>query len=346
MIGNISKSKGFKGDKGDKGDRGIDGTVTFDELTDEQKASLKGDKGDVGPQGPQGPIGPQGDTGPKGEKGDSVTVDNTLTKTGEAADAKAVGDALKDKADKASVKGAAIGANAFIYLGNNGQLYIERSGSGIYVKPKDIARNAICISCEELQSDYTFDWVDVCADVGADNVVTSPKGIEQCIKLGVGADGQFLYYDVANGKFTISTHYKASAYTHIPLIGSNYGVIGGKLLHHFNSTSFERLNALEEIVNKLYEKSLTKTTTINLSASAWVEDSENKYSQVVSVNGVTPYSKVDLQPTSEQLAVFHEKDIAFVAENDDGVITIYCIGQRPVNSYIIQATITEVEIDA
>lgn len=37
---------------GAKGDKGADGTVSFDELTDEQKASLKGD---TGPQGPQGP---------------------------------------------------------------------------------------------------------------------------------------------------------------------------------------------------------------------------------------------------------------------------------------------------
>lgn len=45
MIGNISKAKGFKGDKGDKG---VDGTVAFDELTDEQKALLKGEPGPAG----------------------------------------------------------------------------------------------------------------------------------------------------------------------------------------------------------------------------------------------------------------------------------------------------------
>lgn len=39
-------AKGDTGDKGDKGDPGKDGVVTFEALTDEQKASLKGDKGD------------------------------------------------------------------------------------------------------------------------------------------------------------------------------------------------------------------------------------------------------------------------------------------------------------
>ena len=40
---------GPKGDKGDKGD-----PLTWNDLTEEQKASLKGEKGDTGPQGPAG----------------------------------------------------------------------------------------------------------------------------------------------------------------------------------------------------------------------------------------------------------------------------------------------------
>ena len=54
---------------------GVDGTVSFDNLTEEQKASLKGEKGDkgdtgeTGATGPQGEQGPQGPTGPQGETG-------------------------------------------------------------------------------------------------------------------------------------------------------------------------------------------------------------------------------------------------------------------------------------
>lgn len=88
-----------------------------------------------------------------------------------------------------------------------------------------------------------------------------------------------------------------------------------------------------------------KTTRIELLASKWVKNSDNQYSQVVSINGITEYSKVDLQPTSEQLSIFYEKDLAFVAENEDGVVTIYCIGQKPLSDYTIQSTITEVETD-
>ena len=60
----------------------------------------KGDAGPIGPQGPQGPkgdagpIGPQGPQGPKGDTGPAVALDTTLTHEGEAADAKATGDAI------------------------------------------------------------------------------------------------------------------------------------------------------------------------------------------------------------------------------------------------------------
>lgn len=64
---------------------------------------FKGEKGDTGPQGEtgprgeQGPQGEKGDTGPqgpKGETGPAVALDTTLTHGGEAADAKATGDAI------------------------------------------------------------------------------------------------------------------------------------------------------------------------------------------------------------------------------------------------------------
>lgn len=79
----------FKGEKGDKGDTGPIGPV--------------GPQGEQGPQGPTGatgatgPQGEKGDTGPqgpKGETGPAVALDTTLTHEGEAADAKATGDAI------------------------------------------------------------------------------------------------------------------------------------------------------------------------------------------------------------------------------------------------------------
>lgn len=65
---------GGRGEKGDPGETGA--PLTFDQLTTEQKAQLKGDKGEPGATGATGPAGPKGDTGatgatgPTGPKGD------------------------------------------------------------------------------------------------------------------------------------------------------------------------------------------------------------------------------------------------------------------------------------
>ena len=106
--------------------------------------------------------------------------------------------------------------------------------------------------------------------------------------------------------------------------------------------AFDIEGYITSIINRA---SSIKTVTINLLSSAWIQESSNQYSQVVLVPNITPYSKIDLQPTPAQLAIFHEKDIAFVTENDEKKVTVYCIGQKPVNDYEIQATIMEVEID-
>ena len=98
-------------------------------------------------------------------------------------------------------------------------------------------------------------------------------------------------------------------------------------------------------LNQLASKLLVRTVTINLLATDWIEVSENKYSQIISVSDATEYSKVDLQLTSEQLEIFYKKDITFVTENDNSVIRVYCIGQKPTNDYSMQATVTEVFID-
>jgi hypothetical protein len=65
---------------------------------------------------------------------------------------------------------------------------------------------------------------------------------------------------------------------------------------------------------------------------------------VVFIDGVTPYSQVDLKPSAEQLTVFHEKDLAFSTENEDGVVTVYAVGDRPTNDYTMQVSITEVVV--
>ena len=83
---------------------------------------------------------------------------------------------------------------------------------------------------------------------------------------------------------------------------------------------------------------------VTLLASKWVGTS-TPYSQVVTIDGVTENSQVDLTPSVQQLSIFYEKDLAFVTENYNGVVTVYAIGQKPQNDYTIQVTITEVSYE-
>ena len=98
-----------------------------------------------------------------------------------------------------------------------------------------------------------------------------------------------------------------------------------------------------EELKRLISFAPAKVVSVTLLASGWV-GSDILYSQVVAIDGVTEYSKVDLLPSVEQLAIFHNKDVAFVTENEDGVVTVYAIGEMPTMDYTMQVQITEVEI--
>lgn len=86
-----------------------------------------------------------------------------------------------------------------------------------------------------------------------------------------------------------------------------------------------------------------RISSVTIKASAWT-GSGSLHSQVVTLSGITSYSKVDLLPSVEQLAIFHDKDVAFVTENEDGVVTVYAIGDKPTNDYTMQVSITEVTL--
>ena len=98
-----------------------------------------------------------------------------------------------------------------------------------------------------------------------------------------------------------------------------------------------------EEVRVIGAASAVRLSEVKLLAAAW-RGNGNLYSQVVNINGITANSLVDLQPSAEQLQIFHEKDLAFTTENNKGVVTVFAIGDRPLNDYTIQATITEVRV--
>jgi hypothetical protein len=84
-----------------------------------------------------------------------------------------------------------------------------------------------------------------------------------------------------------------------------------------------------------------KISTISLPASGWIT-ATNVYSQVVSVAGATANSKVDIYPTPEQLIDLQLSGISLVAVNEDGVVTVYALNNKPTSDYSMQVTITEI----
>lgn len=86
-----------------------------------------------------------------------------------------------------------------------------------------------------------------------------------------------------------------------------------------------------------------RIAVVELLGEKWVGDA-SPYSQVVTIPGITNYSQVDLTPSVEQLSIFHDKDLAFVAENEDRVVTVYAIGEKPKNDYTMQVTIKEARV--
>lgn len=102
-----------------------------------------------------------------------------------------------------------------------------------------------------------------------------------------------------------------------------------------------RLDEVSKAITNIEKGTSSRIAYATLLSSAW-EGEENLYSQVVTIEGVTKNSQVDLTPSVEQLAIFYNKNLTFVTENENGVVTVYAIGQKPQNDYTIQVTLTEV----
>ena len=65
----LTGPKGDRGERGETGPRGADGVMRFEDLTSQQRESLRGPQGSTGQTGPQGNTGPAGPAGPRGPEG-------------------------------------------------------------------------------------------------------------------------------------------------------------------------------------------------------------------------------------------------------------------------------------
>jgi len=94
-------------------------------------------------------------------------------------------------------------------------------------------------------------------------------------------------------------------------------------------------------------KALPRVVTITLEVDKWSEvtcetnPNISYYGQTVALEGITNYSRLDLQPSADMIAEFQDLSLVFVTENKNGVITVCSVGDMPLKSYTMQATIVE-----
>lgn len=100
--------------------------------------------------------------------------------------------------------------------------------------------------------------------------------------------------------------------------------------------------SIEDRISALENKGSSIISTVTLLADSWTGPA-SPYSQTVTINGVTAKSKVDLQPTASQTKELQDEDIAFMAENNNGTVTVYAINTKPTIDYTFQVQLTEVE---
>lgn len=102
------------------------------------------------------------------------------------------------------------------------------------------------------------------------------------------------------------------------------------------------LQAGDDIITQVLTQIKPRIVTIELTTN-WIQVSERRYSQEIALENITQNSRLDLQPNADMIEEFKQLGLVFVTENNGGVITIYSVGNMPLKSYTMQATIIETE---
>lgn len=104
-------------------------------------------------------------------------------------------------------------------------------------------------------------------------------------------------------------------------------------------TGFTRKNVyLDQLQARPRKKEIT------LLSSGWA-GTGTTYSQTVTVSGITANSKIDLQPSPEQLRELLIAEISLVVANENGTVTVFAIGAAPTSDYTMQIIVTEVDVE-
>ena len=94
-------------------------------------------------------------------------------------------------------------------------------------------------------------------------------------------------------------------------------------------------------LSALIQGLLPKVTTVSLPAASWLGESSPYYQDITS-SYVTESSKVDIQPSAEQLVEWQNNGLAFNTLSSNGLFRVYVSDFKPTTDMLIQVTIQEV----
>ena len=116
----------------------------------------------------------------------------------------------------------------------------------------------------------------------------------------------------------------------------------GDGVHTYSELAY--LMAGDEIVTQVLAEAKPRIVTVELTTN-WVQESNGKYGQEINIDGITSHSRLDLQPDATMLAEFKDLNLVFTTENTNGAIIVYSVGDMPLKSYTMQATIVETDVN-
>lgn len=105
--------------------------------------------------------------------------------------------------------------------------------------------------------------------------------------------------------------------------------------------SYGKLYATMPTLAELGAATIPRITSVTLLAANWI-GTANPYSQVIEVPTVTENTKVDLQPTAQQIVTLQNQEMQLMVENNAGVCTCYAIGGKPTSDMNMHVLLTEV----
>ena len=129
----------------------------------------------------------------------------------------------------------------------------------------------------------------------------------------------------------------------IPTIWANVSAIQPGVTLSGDPSATPAKSIWGEIKSFIESQMGTKHAEVTLYASAWT-GANSRWSQVVDIAGITARTRVDLKPNADQLEIFRQKELAFITENDNGVVTVTAIGDKPTSDYTMQVDLVEVAV--